>query len=126
MGSLVSLWETRTDDGVEIVGGKLGNDVGDCGVGFLLGGIEKQEFIGSEKTFGLDDGNYGLIDGGEAAIPVALFVMEGLRKRLQASHAGHFLDAVDQESGSRAAQDKDQRGGRRRETEMDGTVDDVE
>src|SRR5438105_12946238 len=122
MESWVSLRGTRTYDRVEIVGGKLGNDVSDGsigGAGFLQRGIEKQKFIGSEKAFGLDDGNDGLVDSGEAAIPVALFVMEGLRERLETSHAGHFLDAVNEESGARAAQDEHQRSVRGREAEVD-------
>src|SRR5438105_83038 len=126
MESWASLGKTRTDDGVEIVGGKLGNDVSDGGVGFLQGGLEKEEFVGSDKACGHNDGNDGLVDGGESAIPIPLFVIEGLRKRLEPSHAGHFLDAVDEESGTRTAQDEHQRGVRCREAEVDSAVDNVE
>ena len=92
----------------------------------LLRGIQQEEFVGRQEAFGLDDGDHGLIDGGEAAVPVALVVAEGLGQRLEARHGGHFLDAVDEKSGARAAQDENESGGRRRQTEMQGAVDDVE
>src|SRR5256885_11948031 len=47
----------------------------------------------------------------------SLFVTKGLRQRLEAAHAGHFLDTVDQQSGARVSQHKNERGrgGRRSE-----------
>jgi hypothetical protein len=91
-----------------------------------LRGVQEQEFVWVEEAFGPDHRDYVLVDGGQAAIPVALFVAKRLRKGLEAGHAGHFLDTVYQESGARPTQDEDQRGVRRREAEVEGAVDDIE
>ncbi len=79
--------------------------------------------MGSQETFGVHDGHYGLIEGREAAIPLALFRGERERERLQLRHAGHFLDAIDQQRGARLTQDKNQGAGCERQTEMDRAVD---
>ncbi len=74
----------------------------ECGSAWQQRRIQQQEFVGREKAFGLDDGDDGLIEGGEAAVPEALFVAEGLGERLKARHGGHFFDAVDEQRGAGA------------------------
>jgi hypothetical protein len=89
-------------------------------------GIQTEHFFRGQEAFGLDDGDNGLIERRETPIPKAFFVTEGKRKRLKASHGGHFLDAIDEESRSGATQNENERGRRGRQTEMHRAVYDVE
>src|SRR5216684_617040 len=88
--------------------------------------VEREKFVGGEESFGLDDRDDGLVESGEAAIPVALFMAKRHGQSLQAAHGGHFLDAVDEQGGASATQHKDQRRGGRMQAEVHGGIDHVE
>src|SRR5262249_25089754 len=63
--------------------------------------------------------------GGQATIPAALFALECDGERLQAGHGRHFLDTVDQERSTSAAQKEDQSSRLRLQAEMQSSGDDV-
>src|SRR4029077_4836937 len=81
--------------------------------------------LGSQKAVRLHDRQDGLVERSETAIPAAVLVAKGQRERLQAGHAGHFLDAVDQQGGARTPQHENESGWRRRQAKVHGGVYDV-
>src|SRR5580765_5030733 len=95
-------------------------------VGGKLRGFEQGEFFERQKSFGLNNGNYSLIEGGEATIPGTLFALKRQRQRLQARHGGHLFDPVDEQCRTRAAKKKYERSWLRLQTEMNRGVDDVQ
>jgi len=85
-------------------------------------GVQEEKLVGSQKAVGLDYGHDGLVESCESAIPIALFVAIRERQRLQAAHAGHFLDAVDQQRRTGASQHENECGRRGRQAEVHGGV----
>ncbi len=60
--------------------------------------VEEGKFPGGKEARRIYHRNDILIENREAAIPGALFMAEGAGEGLEAGHAGHFLDAVNQKS----------------------------
>src|SRR5262249_9253934 len=89
-------------------------------------GIQERKFVGSEEPIGADDGNDSLVNRGETAVPVAFLSTESIGEGLQASHAGHLVDAIDKKSGARPAQNEDKSARVLWKAKVSGAVDDEE
>src|SRR6266404_4960972 len=95
-------------------------------VGGKLRCFEKSQFFERKKSFGIDDGNNCLIECGKPTVPAALFALKCERQGLEASHGGHFVNAIDEQSCAGATEKENERRRLRLQAEMDGGVDDVE
>src|SRR5258705_5604844 len=94
-------------------------------IGGELRGFKKRQLFKREKSFGMHHWDNCLVQRGQSAIPIAFFALERQRERLKVRHGGHFFNAVDQQRGAGATQEKNERRGLRLQAEMNRGIYDV-
>src|SRR5882672_6337425 len=80
--------------------------------------FELPQFLGSQKSQGIGNGQYLAVQNRQAAIPGAFFSAEGLGQRQERTHLGHFFNSVHQYGNGRTAQDQHRGWPRQRQVEM--------